>query len=135
VEVSNTSKPTVKENRISYSIKNKNKQTSLTYVVDNGIIRGVDHVRCDYLMMFPSCQKAFYIELKSQGWKKAIKQLENTYKLIHSQLNEYTPHFRAVVMQGVPRTNYVRLSNITKLIRSRHENATVMIKSRFNDVV
>ena len=135
VTISNDSKPTVSENQVSYSIVNKNRQTLLKYDVDGGLIGGVDQMRCDYLLMFPDCLKAFYIELKGQGWRKALEQLENTFRLVQPSITEYTPHLRAVVKQGVPNTRYNPLMKISRTVKSQYADATVEMKSRFSDMV
>ena len=135
MEETKESKPTVSEKGISYSIDNNNSLTLLKYKVDGGLIDGVEQIRCDYLMMFPECLKAFYIELKGQGWKKAIDQLENTFKLVQPEMKEYTPHLRAVVIQGVPNTRYNPLAKISKVVKRQYPGATIELKSRFNDAV
>jgi len=133
--ITSESKPTVEENNISYSIGNKGKQTVLKYKVDDGLISGTDEIRCDYLMMFPDCVHAFYIELKSQGWKKALEQLDNTVRLLHPAMKMYTPHLRAVVRRGAPNTKYLPLMNMRKRIKKQYSNATVEVKSHFYDEV
>jgi len=133
--ITNESKPTVEENNISYAIENRGKQTLLKYKVDDGIISGTDEIRCDYLMMFPDCAMAFYIEIKSQGWKKALDQLDNTVRLLQPEMNTYTPHLRAVVRRGAPNAKYVPLMNMRKRIKNQYSNATVEVKTRFFDEV
>ncbi|MDR2590844.1 MAG: hypothetical protein LBC71_07670 [Oscillospiraceae bacterium] len=135
LKVTNESRPTVKENNVSYTIGNKSKITVLKYKVDNGLISGVDEIRCDYLMMFPDCMKSYYIELKSQGWKKALNQLSNTYRLLHKEIYEYTPHLRAVIKSNVPNTRYNQEMKTLKGIRSNYPKATLRVGSRFNDEV
>ena len=51
LEVTNESKPTVRENNISYTINNNKKFTALKYSVDGGLIDGFDQERCDYLIL------------------------------------------------------------------------------------
>jgi len=132
--VSNESKPTVKEKSVSYTIENKNKQKSLTFRVDGSLIDGKDEIRCDYLMMFPDSLKAFYIELKSQGWSKALHQLENTYKLLHHNLNEYAPHLRAV-LRGVPKIMAANAIKMETRIKKRYPNATLKVGWKITDEV
>jgi len=133
--ITNESKPTVEENNISFTIYNKSRQTSLKFRVDNGIICGVDEVRCDYLIMFPDCVKAFYIELKGQGWRKALQQLHNTYKLLHPEMIKYIPHLRAVVNNDVPNTRYIQEMKVLKDIRRSYPLATLEVSSKFKDEV
>ena len=135
LEMTNDSKPTVSENKVSYTINNINKQKALKYSVDGGLIDGVDQEKCDYLMMFPECMKAFFIELKGQGWEKAVSQLTNTVKLLYPSMSGYTPHLRAVVGRSAPRTNYNPLMKWRKDIMSRYSGATLDVKSRFADEV
>ena len=135
LEVTNDSKPTVSENKVSYSINNINRQTVLKYAVDGGLISGVNQEKCDYLMMFPECMKAFFIELKGQGWEKAVSQLVNTVRILYPAMSNYTPHLRAVVGRSAPRTNYNPLMKWRKVIANKYSGATLEVKSRFADKV
>lgn len=135
VDVTNESKPTVSENKVSYIINNKNRLTALKFFVDGGLIVGANQERCDYLIMFPDCLKAFFIELKGRGWKKAVSQLENTVRLLYPAMDKYTPHLRAIVRRSAPKTNYNSLMKCRKDIMSRYAGATLEVKSRFFDEV
>ena len=133
--VSNESKPTVNENKVSYTISNKNRLTAFKFFVDDGLIVGTDQEKCDYLMMFPERMKAFFIELKSQGWEKAVSQLENTVLLLYPSMNMYIPHLRAVVRRSAPKTNYIPLMKCRKKLMRRYAGATLEVKPQFNDEV
>jgi len=129
------SKPTVSEHKVSYTINNRNNLTALKFLVDGGLITGVDQERCDYLLMFPTCLKAFFVELKGQGWEKAVSQLENTVKLIYPEMNMYTPHLRAVVKRKAPATNYTPLMKRRIALMKRYAGATLEVNTRFTDEV
>jgi len=133
--VTNESKPTVSENRVSYTVNNRSKLTALKFHVDGGLIAGANEERCDYLLMFPECLKAFFIELKGQGWEKAVSQLENTVNLMYPEMDEYTPHLRAVVGRKAPMTNYNSLMKRRIDIKRRCADATLEVKTRFSDEV
>ena len=133
--MTNESKPTVSENKVSYTINNINRQTTFKFIVDGGLIDSVDQEKCDYLMMFPDCVKAFFIELKGQGWEKAVSQLVNTVRILYPAMSNYTPHLRAVVGRSAPKTNYNPLMKRRKDILSRYSGATLEVKSRFADEV
>ena len=133
--MTNESNPTVKEKGISYTISNNHAQTLLKYKVDGALINGVDERQCDYLMMFPNCMKAFFIELKNQNWKKAVEQLENSVRLLHPEMKTYTPHLRAVVGRSVPNTTYNPLMKLRKDIASRYKGSSLEVKSRFHDEI
>lgn len=135
IVVTEESNPTVKEKGISYTIGNKHRQELLRYEVDGSLISGVLESRCDYLMMFPACMKAFFIELKSQDWKKAVSQLNNSVRLLYPDMNDYIPHLRAVVRRDSPNTKYNQLAKMRRKLMYRYPGATLEVKSRFNDEV
>ena len=120
---------------MSYTIVNNSKKTLMSFKVDGGLIVGAQETRCDYLIMFSHCRKAFFIELKNREWEKAVRQLKNTVSLLCNEMKEYTPHLRAVVRRGVPNTNYIPLMKLRKDIVSRYPGATLEVKAKFNDVV
>jgi len=135
LEVTNESNPTVSENKVSYTVINENRQTAFKYTVDGGLIDDAKQEKCDYLIMFPECMIAFFVELKGQGWEKAVSQLENTVRLLCPSMSKYTPHLRAVVGRSAPKTNYVPLMKRRKDIVSRYSGATLEVRSRFADKV
>jgi len=133
------SNPTVKENQVSYTVKNNNRLTALKYLIDGGVIDGTEEKRCDYLMMFSQRKQAFFVELKTNGgdWKEAVKQLENTVKLLLPEMPGYTPHLRAVVKRKVPNTKYIgpELAKMFPKIISSCPGATLKVGWQFNDNV
>jgi len=133
--VTNEQNPTVKERRVTYSIKNNKRLDVFIYAVDGKLIAGVDEIRCDYLLMAAHCKKAFFVELKGSDWKHALKQLENTVFLLYPEMKEYTPHLRAVVRRSAPNTTYNQLMKMRKDMQKRYAGATVEVKSRFDDEV
>jgi hypothetical protein len=135
LEVTNESNPTVSENKVSFTISNENRQTTFKYSVDGGLIDDAKQEKCDYLMMFPECMIAFFIELKGQGWEKAVSQLENTVRLLYSSMSKYTLNLRAVIGRSAPKTNYIPLMKRRKAIVRRYPGATLEVKSRFADKV
>ena len=135
VEVTNESKPSVSaEGRVSHTIANNSRQTSLKYKVDNGLIHESDNLRCDYVVMFPHCMDAFFIELKKQGREKALKQLENTFTLLFPFMNNYTPHLRAI-MSGVPKLMTAQAVKTERRLKRYNPHATVKVGYKILDEV
>jgi len=135
LEVTNESKPTVSENKVSYTVNNSRRLTALKYLVDGGLIDDISQEKCDYLMMFPECMKAYFVELKGQGWEKAVSQLVNSVKLLHPLMSGYTPHLRTVVRRKAPTTNYNPLMKWRKYVVGTYSGATLEVKTRFSDTV
>jgi len=130
----NETNPTVSEKGVSYSVRNPNRITSLKYKVDGGVICGAEE-RCDFLMMFPDCSKAFFIELKRGGqkWKEGVEQVENTVKLLYPEMHNYTPHLRVVVSHKAPKTNYIDRMKREKAFKKKYSGSTFEIGARFSD--
>ena len=65
------------------------------YQIDGKVITGKEE-RCDWLVLNDDKKDAYYIELKGSDIKKAIAQIENTEKLLKSDLAQYTSFFRII---------------------------------------
>lgn len=65
------------------------------YQIDGKVITGQEE-RCDWLVLNDDKKDAYYIELKGSHIEKAIRQLENSKKLLASDLADYTPFFRII---------------------------------------
>ena len=90
------------ENGCKHIGKNVNKQYIRHFKVDGEVFNGPGEERCDFLLLNDeSTPKAsYYIELKGSDLPKAIRQIENTIKLLSSSLPGYIILRRIVYHTG-----------------------------------
>ena len=132
LEVTNESKPTVKSKGVAYTIDNPKKTTSLKYDVDKGLIQEKNNEsRCDFIMMFPNCSQAIFIELKRNGneWEHAFEQIKNTIEHLHGKMSDYTPNLRISVKNNLPNTGHTSYIKLLKETKKINKNATINIIS------
>ena len=103
---------TSEENGCKHIGCNVNRHLIRHYLVDKGIIPQNDpQERCDYLLINDTDKRAYYIELKGSDLEKAIRQIDNTIRLLHSGISTYTIFPRIVYFSG---THDVHGSKVTK---------------------
>ena len=79
--------------------------------------------RCDYLLVNDDAKTSYYIELKGSDLSKAIRQIENTIKLIAPSLSGYAVFRRIIYHTG---SHNVRASDVLRW-KAKHK---VVIKGR-----
>lgn len=103
---------TSEENKCKHIGYNVNRHSIRHYLVDKGIIPQNDpEERCDYLLLNDTDKRAYYIELKGSDLEKAIQQIDNTIRLLHSEISSYTVFPRIVYYSG---THDIHGSKVTK---------------------
>lgn len=70
------------------------------FKVDGEVFSSSDEERCDYLLLNDEAKTSYYIELKGSDLSKAIRQIENTIRLIAPSLSGYTILRRIVYHTG-----------------------------------
>ena len=70
---------------------NANHQLIRQFKVDGGVFpQNSPEEKCDYLLLNDTSSKAYYIELKGSDVEKAISQIENSIRLLHEEIRDYT---------------------------------------------
>lgn len=114
------------ENGCVHIGRNVKGHTIRHFQVDKGIFPQNDpQERCDYLLLNDTDKRAYYIELKGSDLEKAIRQIDNTIKLLHPGISTYTVFPRIVYFTG---THDVRGSKVTKWKAKYRQR--VIIRSR-----
>ena len=87
-----------------YGCRHVGNNTKRQYVrhfkVDGEVFRGPGEERCDYLLLNDEAATSYYIELKGSDLPKAIRQIENTIKLLSPSLPGYAVLRRIVYHTG-----------------------------------
>ena len=68
--------------------------------MDGEVFNGPGEERCDYLLLNDEAATSYYIELKGSDLPKAIRQIENTIKLLSPSLPGYAVLRRIVYHTG-----------------------------------
>lgn len=84
------------ENGCRHIGNNVNRQHIRHFKIDEEVFNGSSEERCDYLLLNDDAGTSYYIELKGSDLSKAIRQIENTIRLISSSLPGYKI-FRRIV--------------------------------------
>lgn len=111
------------ENGCKHIGKNVNCQHIRHFRIDGEVFSGPGEERCDYLLLNDEAKTSYYIELKGSDLSKAIRQIENTVKLISPSLSSYAILCRIVYHTG---SHNVRTSDVLRWKAKR----SVVIKER-----
>ena len=88
------------ENGCRHVGNNTKRQYVRHFKVDGEVFRGPGEERCDYLLLNDEAATSYYIELKGSDLPKAIRQIENTIKLLSPSLSGYAVLRRIVYHTG-----------------------------------
>ena len=101
------------ENGCRHVGKNINRQSIRHFKVDGEIFKGPGEERCDVLLLNDEStpKTSYYIELKGSDLPKAIRQIENTIKLLSPSLRGYVVLRRIVYHTG---SHNVRASSVLR---------------------
>lgn len=88
------------ENGCRHIGNNVRRQHIRHFKVDGEIFSSSGDERCDYLLLNDEAKTSYYIELKGSDLSKAIRQIENTIRLIAPSLSGYTILRRIVYHTG-----------------------------------
>ena len=88
------------ENKCRHVGNNTKRQYVRHFKVDGEVFRGSGEERCDYLLLNDEVKTSYYIELKGSDLSKAIRQIENTIKLLSPSLPGYAVLRRIVYHTG-----------------------------------
>ena len=77
--------------------KNNLRSAVRQYKIDGNII--IDGNKCDYLVLNDDLKTAYLIELKGKDIHHAIKQVDDTFNIMKSNLSDYT-FFLRIVYKG-----------------------------------
>ena len=89
------------ENGCRHIGNNTKRQYVRHFKVDGEVFRGPGEERCDYLLLNDEAATSYYIELKGSDLPKAIRQIENTIKLL-SPSSPISPPFASVCLFIAP---------------------------------
>lgn len=84
------------ENGCRHIGNNVNRQHIRHFKIDGEVFSGSSEERSDYLLLNDVARTSYYIELKGSDLSKAIRQIENTIRLISPSLPGYEI-FRRIV--------------------------------------
>ena len=116
---------TSSENGCTHVGKNISRNNVRQFQVDGGIVpQNAPDQRCDYLLLNDDKQTARYIELKGSDIEKAIEQIENTIRMLHSSISSYTIFRRIVYRTGSHSVNS-RFVTTWKLKYGKNNGAVV----------
>ena len=105
--------------------KNVNRHNIRQFKVDGDVIPlNCTEERCDYLLLNDTDKRAYYIELKGSDIDKAIRQIENSIKLLHSGIMQYTVYQRIIYRSH---THDIQKSTV---LRWKKRNPKAVIQSR-----
>lgn len=88
------------ENGCRHIGNNVSRQYVRHFKVDGEVFSGPGEERCDYLLLNDEAKTSYYIELKGSDLSKAIRQIENTIRLIAPSLSGYAILRRIVYHTG-----------------------------------
>ena len=80
----------------SHVANNVNRNLVAHYRIDGDVIHSNKEQKCDFLLLNEDKATAYLIELKGKSIGEAIKQLENTEKLLANELEPYHLQFRII---------------------------------------
>ncbi|GEM_PF-6631656 len=83
-----------------YKAENPGKNTVLLYHIDGDVIRDNGIQKCDYLLQNKTQGTVYLVELKGHALKTARLQIENTEKILHSDLKDCKVYYRIVYKSG-----------------------------------
>lgn len=88
----------------TYRIVNSSGSLLTVYEVDTCLIPGVQHKKCDYLILVENHheKKAFLIELKGTDLTSAIHQIENSLQILGNSIRGYQIFGRIVGRRITP---------------------------------
>lgn len=114
------------ENGCSHIGNNKDSNYVRQYQIDGQVVPSTSAAeRCDYLLLNDTKQDAYYIELKGSDIHKAMRQVDNSVRMIQSSHPGYTIYRRIVYHSG---SHDVNSSTVTRWKRT-HGVKFVIIKS------
>lgn len=99
------------ENGCRHIGNNVSRQYIRHFKVDGEVFSGSGEERCDYLLLNDEAKTSYYIELKGSDLSKAIRQIENTIKLIAPSLSGYAVFRRIIYHTG---SHNVRASDVLR---------------------
>lgn len=99
------------ENGCRHIGNNVSRQYVRHFRVDGEVFSGPGEERCDYLLLNDEAKTSYYIELKGSDLSKAIRQIENTIRLIAPSLSGYAILRRIVYHTG---SHNVRASDVMR---------------------
>lgn len=79
----------VEEKGRKFILVNTNRKEVLRIRIDNCVIKDNNSNKCDFLIIDPDKNNSYFIELKGQNVKHALKQLEDTIQKIENISNGY----------------------------------------------
>lgn len=102
------------------------------YKVDGQVISSVSSdERCDFLLLNDDKRCAYYIELKGSDLTKAMRQIDNSVRLLESGHPGYAVYRRIIYHTG---SHDVNSSSVTRW-KHRHGTGNVVIKSKYYEEI
>ncbi len=119
------------ENHKRFVINNKTKKNIVKIKIDNCVITGSE-IRCDYAFVEVDNNIYHLVELKGRDVDHAIKQLENTYKLLIGNLFTRTDIVRRyIICSSTPSASS---SNGARILRHKKQGVLLMIKTNVHAI-
>lgn len=88
---------TAEENRCSYIGENPKRKDIRQFKIDGEVFsKGSSQLRCDFLFLNDTDQKAYYVELKGSNILHAIEQIKKTEEAIQMSIIKYAVYRRIV---------------------------------------
>jgi len=111
----------VKDHRSSpeYRVSNKSRHYFVKIRVDGCLIAEELGVRkCDYLLLDCTASKVYFIELKGQNLKDAVKQIKDTINRLGLQLDEFSFYGRIVQSRVIKATQQQHKADLIQFMKS-----------------
>ena len=112
----------VKEKRCEYRLFNKEKKLICKIHIDGCLIK--TGVRCDYLLIDCTRNKAYFVELKGSDFLHAVNQLSTSIEYLTKEINDCDVFARIVLTKvNVPNLkNNPVILNFEKMLKKRGGN-------------
>ncbi len=87
--------------------------------------------RCDYLLLNDTDKRAYYIELKGSDIKKAMRQIDNSIRLLHDSIHSYSLHPRIIYYSS---THEIHSNEVTKW-KIKHLGKAIIRSRRYEESI
>lgn len=115
------------ENGCTHVGQNEAHDSVRHFQIDGGVLpKGKDPMRCDYLLLNDSNQRAYFIELKGSDIKKATEQIDASVAMIAASLPGYSVYKRIIY-----HTRTKAMANSDVLKWQKRNAGRYVIKERF----
>jgi hypothetical protein len=122
-----------KEKSCAHYAINADRNNVRQYKIDGEVVPRTDNrPACDYLVLNDDKKTAYFIELKGSDILRAIKQVEETEKMLKNELSDYSARFRIVYKSG---THDIQNSLIVEWKRRMGKTRQKIKQAKLDEVI